>query len=57
METLAEGVEEPGQLAVLRAEGCRQIQGFLLSRPLVGAQVISFISEISARPQLMLLRA
>lgn len=57
METLAEGVEEPGQLAVLRAEGCRQIQGYILSRPLGGTQVPSFISELSARPQTMLLRA
>lgn len=30
---LAEGVETPGQLAFLRAKGCDQAQGHLLSRP------------------------
>ena len=34
METLAEGVEELDQLTVLRREGCRSVQGYLLSRPL-----------------------
>ena len=30
---LAEGVETEAQLAVLRAEGCTEVQGFLLGRP------------------------
>ncbi|WP_374661618.1 putative bifunctional diguanylate cyclase/phosphodiesterase [Inhella sp.] len=34
LETVAEGVETESQLAFLRAEGCDQAQGFLLSRPL-----------------------
>jgi len=34
METTAEGVEEPGQLATLRKQGATSIQGFLFSRPL-----------------------
>lgn len=39
METLAEGVEDEEQLAILRREGCRSIQGYLLSRPMTAEQV------------------
>ncbi len=39
METTAEGVEETGQLAELRAQGCTSVQGFLFSRP-VNAQAV-----------------
>ncbi|MGB3738837.1 MAG: EAL domain-containing protein [Pontixanthobacter sp.] len=34
MESLAEGVEDIAQLAVLRREGCRSVQGYLFSRPM-----------------------
>jgi EAL domain-containing protein (putative c-di-GMP-specific phosphodiesterase class I) len=34
MSVVAEGVETLEQLAVLRELGCRQIQGYLYSRPL-----------------------
>ncbi|MEY4752544.1 MAG: hypothetical protein RJA44_219, partial [Pseudomonadota bacterium] len=34
MTTVAEGVEEPAQLQMLQAEGCDQLQGYLISRPL-----------------------
>ncbi len=34
MDTLAEGVESSEQFDILRAEGCRYVQGYLLSRPL-----------------------
>jgi len=34
MRTVAEGVEEPAQLEVLRQAGCSEIQGFLAARPL-----------------------
>ena len=30
---IAEGVEEPGQLRFLQAEGCEAVQGYLLGRP------------------------
>ncbi|NKC32984.1 putative bifunctional diguanylate cyclase/phosphodiesterase [Falsiroseomonas selenitidurans] len=33
-EVVAEGVEKPGQLAVLRELGCDHVQGFLLGRPM-----------------------
>jgi predicted signal transduction protein with EAL and GGDEF domain len=34
MEVCAEGVETPKQLEFLRQEGCDEVQGFLLSRPI-----------------------
>jgi EAL domain-containing protein (putative c-di-GMP-specific phosphodiesterase class I) len=37
-DIVAEGVETPEQLALLRKWGCDAIQGFLLSRPLPAAQ-------------------
>ena len=33
METVGEGIEEPGQLDMLRSLHCRYAQGFLISRP------------------------
>jgi len=33
LDVVAEGVEQPSQLAFLRAEGCPGVQGYLLSRP------------------------
>lgn len=33
LEVIAEGVEEPAQLAWLRAHGCGLAQGYLLGRP------------------------
>jgi len=33
MRTVAEGVEEPAQLEVLRLAGCSEIQGYLVARP------------------------
>jgi diguanylate cyclase (GGDEF)-like protein len=35
----AEGIERPGQLEWLRARGCHEAQGFLLSRPLSAAEL------------------
>jgi diguanylate cyclase (GGDEF)-like protein len=37
----AEGIERPGQLEWLRARGCDEAQGFLLSRPLLPADLES----------------
>ena len=34
MSTIAEGVEEPAQLAVLREAGCGSVQGYLAARPM-----------------------
>ncbi len=43
LEVTAEGVGAAEQLALLRAQRCDQLQGFVLSRPLPQAQVRDFI--------------
>jgi len=35
MESVAEGVETPEQLAFLAAEGCDAVQGYLIARPML----------------------
>ena len=39
MQVVAEGVETAAQLAVLRNQGCNQVQGYLLARPMPADQV------------------
>ena len=46
METLAEGVEDEAQAEILRKEGCRQIQGYLLSKPINSDAVHNFIDAM-----------
>ncbi len=43
METLAEGVEEFDQLEILRREGCRNVQGYLLSKPLSASEILQWM--------------
>jgi len=45
--TVAEGVETEEQLALLRAAGCTQAQGYLLGRPIPAAD-LSFDAEMDA---------
>jgi EAL domain-containing protein (putative c-di-GMP-specific phosphodiesterase class I) len=40
MASLAEGVEEPAQLAILQSLGCRYAQGYLFSRPVPADQLL-----------------
>lgn len=47
METTAEGVEESGQLAELRAHGCSSIQGYLFSKPIPAADVNALLSTFA----------
>jgi EAL domain-containing protein (putative c-di-GMP-specific phosphodiesterase class I) len=47
--TVAEGVETAEQLALVRAAGCMQVQGFLFSRPLPAAQLT--FSEETVEPR------
>jgi diguanylate cyclase (GGDEF)-like protein len=42
LTVVAEGVEEPDQLELLRADACDLVQGYLLSRPLPAAAVSAF---------------
>jgi EAL domain-containing protein (putative c-di-GMP-specific phosphodiesterase class I) len=39
METIAEGVEDPNQLAFLRRLGCHRAQGYYFSKPLPAEQI------------------
>jgi len=43
--TTAEGVETPEQLGWLSREGCDQVQGYLLGRPMPAEQVNGFLHE------------
>lgn len=38
MQTIAEGVETPGQLEFLRLQGCNEVQGYYFSKPLATDQ-------------------
>jgi diguanylate cyclase (GGDEF)-like protein len=41
--TIAEGVETPDQLAMLRERGCTEIQGYLLGRPMPRDRIQEFL--------------
>ncbi|MCY1421920.1 putative signaling protein [compost metagenome] len=43
LEVVAEGVETPEQLALLRSYGCDQVQGYLISKPLPLGQLVDFL--------------
>jgi diguanylate cyclase (GGDEF)-like protein len=45
MTTTAEGIETQGQLDRLRAEGCTQVQGYLLSRPVDALKLRALLSN------------
>jgi diguanylate cyclase (GGDEF)-like protein len=44
LRVVAEGVETEAQFAELSAEGCDEMQGYLLSRPLSAAELETFLS-------------
>ena len=43
VRALAEGIETPGQLALLRRYGCDQGQGFLLGRPVAASEIAALL--------------
>jgi diguanylate cyclase (GGDEF)-like protein len=45
LETYAEGIERPEQLACLQAMGCQSGQGYYLARPLSGDAAAMFLAE------------
>jgi diguanylate cyclase (GGDEF)-like protein/PAS domain S-box-containing protein len=45
MRVVAEGVETEAQLALLRASGCDEVQGFLLGRPLTVSQLHELLGD------------
>jgi len=50
IETLAEGIEEPRELALLQAEQCDCGQGFLFARPLDAAATGAFLRRHASSP-------
>lgn len=52
LEVVAEGVESPAQLALLRGFGCDQVQGFLVSKPLPVGELMVYLQE-STKPFLV----
>jgi diguanylate cyclase (GGDEF)-like protein len=49
MISLAEGIEEPAQVAVLQSLGCRYGQGYLFSRPVRSEQLLRALEATHAR--------
>jgi diguanylate cyclase (GGDEF)-like protein len=49
METLAEGVETPGEHAMLAQLGCRHVQGFGIARPMPVEETLDWIARHLAR--------
>ncbi|MBV1914632.1 MAG: PAS domain S-box protein [Pseudomonadales bacterium] len=45
LEVIAEGVEDQVQLALLRAESCDFVQGYLISRPIPADELLAFIKQ------------
>src|SRR5690606_1242817 len=45
LKVVAEGVEEQQQLDFLKSQGCDEIQGFLISRPVEAVQFASLLRE------------
>ena len=49
LEVIAEGVESEEQLAILRAEGCDEVQGYFLGKPMPSAD---FVAVATGAPRL-----
>jgi len=51
LRTVAEGIEEPGELEVMREIGCYAGQGYLFQRPVPAAEFEEFLREWPERKQ------
>ncbi|TDJ78154.1 bifunctional diguanylate cyclase/phosphodiesterase [Pseudomonas putida] len=49
LEVVAEGVESPEQMALLREFGCDQVQGFLVSKPLPVEELVEYLRQVPER--------
>jgi len=49
MITTAEGVETEQQLEILRAEGCKQVQGYIFSTPVPAAEIPAMLRRLVPR--------
>jgi diguanylate cyclase (GGDEF)-like protein len=45
LEVIAEGVETPEELSVVRSLGCNKVQGYLVARPLRPEDVVAFVES------------
>jgi EAL domain-containing protein (putative c-di-GMP-specific phosphodiesterase class I) len=50
MATVAEGVETEEQMASVASDGCTDVQGYLISRPIPPEQIASFLSSRTRSP-------
>jgi diguanylate cyclase len=53
MQVIAEGVEDPADLAHMRALGCDAVQGFVLSKPLPAQAAMALLDAVPMREQLL----
>jgi diguanylate cyclase (GGDEF)-like protein/PAS domain S-box-containing protein len=51
ISTTAEGVETHAQLALLKSEGCHEVQGYLYSKPLPVEEIPGLIEKLNPRRQ------
>lgn len=50
MTTIAEGVETPAQMTDLENEGCEEVQGYLIGKPMPPADIEQFLSQHHPTP-------
>jgi EAL domain-containing protein (putative c-di-GMP-specific phosphodiesterase class I) len=46
IRVVAEGVESPEQMLVLRDSGCDEVQGFVICRPLPAQEVLPYLRAL-----------